>query len=112
MTWAERVGDLAANVALVFINLARIATLLVRIATERLDGLVTSLGERSEAGLRPTELPTTVWTRLPSMVFWGVAAVVLRAISIVTVFLRQAATALDEFFRILSEGEERPAPTG
>lgn len=110
MTWAERVGDLAATLALVVINLLRIATFLIRIATDKLDGLVTGLGERSEAGLRPTELPGNVWTKLPASVLWGIAAIVLRGISIVTVFLRQLSTTGDEFLRVLAEGEAGAEP--
>lgn len=105
MTWAERVGDLATNLALVLINLARIITLAARILAQKLDELVTSLGERSEQGLARTDTPRGTWVRLPAAVLWGVAAVVLRALSIVTVFLRQGTTAVDEFFRVLAEGE-------
>ena len=108
MTWADRVGDLATNIALVLINLARIFTLAARILAGKLDELVTSLGERSEQGLTRTDAPGGAWVRLPAAVLWGVAAVVLRALSIVTVFLRQLTTAVDEFFRVLAEGETTP----
>ena len=112
MTWADRAGDLATNIALVFINLARIFTLAAKILTEKLDELVTSLGERSEQGLARTDTPGGAWVRLPAAVLWGVAAVLLRALSIVTVFARQLTTALDEFFRVLAEGEGTDADRG
>ncbi len=113
MTWADRVGDLAMNLALVVINLARIFTLLARILTQKLDEFVTGLGERSEAGLQRTEPPGAAqWVRLPASVLWGVAAVVLRALSIVTVFLRQLTAAIDEFFRVLAEGEGTSSSIG
>ena len=105
MTWAERFGDLATNIALVFIMALRIVTLLVRILFSRLDTFVTTLGERSEEGLRPTETDETAWTRLPASVFWGIAAVTLRIASIVTVFGRQLSFTADEFLRTLAEGE-------
>lgn len=105
MTWAERVGDLGTNIALVVINLARIFTLAAKILTEKVDDLVTSLGERSEQGLTRSDTPAGTWVRLPAAVLWGIAAVVLRGISIATVFLRQVANAVDEFFRVLAEGE-------
>ena len=105
MTWAERVGDLATNVALVFINLARIFTLLIRILSEKLDSFITGLGERSEVGLRSTDAPGSTWLSLPAAVLWGVAAVALRFVSIATVFVRQLSVTVDEFFRVLAEGE-------
>ena len=106
MTWAERVGDLATNLALVLINFARIFTLLFRILTEKLDEFITSLGERSEAGLTRTTTPSgNTWIGLPATVLWGIAAVLLRALSIVTVFARQLFAAIDEFFRVLAEGQ-------
>ena len=105
MTWAERVGDLATNIALVFINLLRVATLLTRILAAKLDTFVTGLGERSEQGLSRVETSGTAWVRLPTNVLWGVAAVVLRLLSIVTVFLRQITATVDEFLRVLAEGE-------
>lgn len=111
MTWAERVGDLATNVALVLINFARIFSLLLRILTERLDEFVTGLGERSEAGLTRTSTPGgNTWIGLPAAVLWGVAAVLLRALSIVTVFARQLFAAIDEFFRVLAEGQGPRTP--
>ena len=95
--------------ALVSINLARIFTLLIRILAVKLDGFVTGLGERSEEGLSPTEGPASVWTSLPARVAWGSAAVLLRTTSIATVFVRQLAVTVDEFFRVLAEGEQPSA---
>lgn len=109
MTWAERVGDLAASIALVAINLARIFTLLARVLAQKLDDLVVVLGERSEGGLSRTEAPGASWVRLPAAVLWGIAAIVLRALSIVTVFLRQLTATIDDFFRVLAEGDGRTA---
>ncbi len=110
MTWAERVGDLATNLALVLINAVRIVTYLLRILTERVDALVTGLGERSEQGLARTE--PRGWVRIVTNAFLGIAAIVLRLLSIVTVLARQLATTVDEFFRVLAEGEggTPPAP--
>ncbi len=106
MTWAERVGDLGTNIALVLINLARVFTYLARILAQKVDELVTSLGERSEQGLGRTRPPSAAaWASLPASVLWGVAAVILRGISIATVFVRQATAAVDEFFRVLAEGD-------
>ncbi len=106
MTWAERVGDLGKNIALVSINLARIFTLLLRIAAERVDGFITGLGEKSEEGLSPSAASNgNAWIKLPAAVLWGLAAVALRFISIGTVFVRQVSVTVDEFFRILAEGE-------
>jgi hypothetical protein len=111
VTWAERVGDLATNMALVLINFARIFSLLLRILSEKLDEFVTGLGERSEAGLTRTATPGgNTWIGLPAAVLWGVAAVVLRALSIVTVFARQLFAAIDEFFRVLAEGQNPRTP--
>ena len=106
MTWAERVGDLATNIALVAINLIRIVTLLVRLLADRLDRFVTALAERGEEGIRRTDTPRTSWVNLPASVFWGIAAIILRVLSIATVFVRQLATTIDEFFRVLAEGEQ------
>lgn len=106
MTWSERVGDLATNIVLVLINLVRIVTLAARILARIFDGLVTSLGERSEQGLSRAGVASGAeWLALPSRVAWGVAAIALRVISIATVFLRQVTEAIDEFFRVLAEGE-------
>ena len=105
MTWAERVGDLATNIALVVINLARIFTLAASILATKVDGLVTSLGERSESGLGRTDSASGTWVQLPAAVLWGVAAIGLRLVSIVTVFLRQLTGAADDFFRTLAEGD-------
>ena len=105
MTWAERVGDLATNVALVGINLSRIFTLAASILATKVDDLVTSLGERSENGLARTDTATGTWVSLPAKVLWGLAAIALRLVSIVTVFVRQLTNAADDFFRTLAEGE-------
>ena len=105
MTWAERVGDLATNVALVGINLARIFTLAAKILATKVDELVTSLGERSESGLDRTSAATGTWVSLPASVLWGIAAIALRLVSIVTVFVRQLTSATDDFFRTLAEGD-------
>lgn len=105
MTWAERVGDLATQIVLVFINLARVFTVPIRFAAEKLDGLVVSLAERGEEGIRPTQEPRVGWTRIIAAVFWGLATVVLRTASIFTVFVRQLATTVDDFFRTLAESE-------
>ncbi len=110
MTWAERVGDVATNVALVLINLGRIFTLIVRSAAIAIDDLVTSLAERSETGIRPVEAPGTTWVARITAVAWGVAAVALRTLSIATVFVRQVAVTLDEFLRVLAEGEGGAGP--
>ncbi len=53
------------------------------------------------------------WLRIFANVFLGAIAVVLRLLSIATVFLRQVTETLDEFFRVLAEGEDgapTPAP--
>jgi hypothetical protein len=103
MTWAERVGDLARNIALTGINFARIFTVLLRVLTELVDGLIVALAERGEEGIKPVESSPRAWLRLPSQVAWGVATIVLRAASIATVFARQVATTADEFLRHLAE---------
>ena len=103
MTWAERVGDLARNFALTGINFLRLFTVLVRVLTERIDGLIVALAERGEEGIRPTEAGAKTYLRLPTSVAWGVATIVLRAVSIATVFVRQVATTSDEFLRHLAE---------
>jgi hypothetical protein len=103
MTWAERVGDLARNTALTGINFVRLFTVVIRVLTERIDGLIVALAERGEEGIKPTEASARSWLRLPTMVAWGVATIVLRAASIATVFTRQVATTSDEFLRHLAE---------
>lgn len=103
MTWAERVGDLATQLALVLINFGRIFTLILRVATDKIDAFVTNLAERGEGGITPTGSLGRVWVSLPAAVAWGVAAIVLRTASIVTVFARQLAVTLDEFLRALAE---------
>ncbi|MBI2171188.1 MAG: hypothetical protein HYU30_04095 [Chloroflexi bacterium] len=96
---------MATQIALVLINLARVFTIPIRFAAERLDGFITSLAERSEEGIRPAEAPRVGWTRIIAAVFWGIAAVALRIGSIVTVFTRQLAVTVDDFFRALAERE-------
>lgn len=103
MTWAERVGDFATNVALVIINLGRLVTLLLRVAAELLDRFVTNLAERSEGGISAVGATARSWVSLPTAVFWGIAAIVLRAASVVTVFARQATETVDDFLRTLAE---------
>jgi hypothetical protein len=114
MTWAERVGDLATNVVLVLINFLRIFTLIVRIAAEKIDGFVINLAERSEGGIRSTGTGASTWIALPASVAWGIAAVILRALSVITVFIRQITTTLDEFLEALTAetdgGVGRPTP--
>jgi hypothetical protein len=109
MTWAERVGDLATNVALVIINFLRIFTLLLRIAAEWIDRFVTSLAERSEGGIGRTGSAGSAWIALPASVAWGIAAVLLRAVSVVTVFARQITATLDGFLEALA-GEANGEP--
>ncbi len=71
MTWAERVGDLATQIALVLINFGRIFTLILRVMTDKIDGFVTGLAERSEGGITPTGSLGRVWVSLPAAVAWG-----------------------------------------
>jgi hypothetical protein len=114
MTWAERVGDLAANVVLVIINFLRIFTLLLRIAAEWIDRFVTNLAERSEGGISRAGSTGNAWISLPASVAWGIAAVVLRASSVITVFARQITATLDGFLEDLAGeagGEPEPPPT-
>jgi hypothetical protein len=111
VTWAERFGDLATNVALVLINALRIVTLLVSIAADKLDDFITALAERSEGGISPASGTARGWLSLPASVAWGIAAIALRATSVVTVFIRQAAATVDGFLEALSEGPEPPQPT-
>lgn len=103
MTWAERVGDLATTFALVLINFGRIFTLIFRVLTAKIDGLVTNLAEKSESGITPTGSTAKSWVSLPAMVAWGIAAIVLRTVSIITVFARQLTETVDEFLRALAE---------
>ena len=119
MTWAERVGDLATNVVLVIINFLRIFTLLLRIAAEWIDRFVTNLAERSESGISRTGSTGSGWISLPASVAWGIAAVLLRATSVITVFARQITAMLDGFLEALggeAEGEPElptaPPPYG
>ena len=85
MTWAERFGDLATNVALIAINTARVFTLLIRILTEKLDDLITWLAERGEEGIKRTDASVTAWLALPASVLFGTSSVVLRVAGIATV---------------------------
>jgi hypothetical protein len=104
MTWAERVGDLATTLALVLINFGRIFTLILRVLTKQIDGLVTNLAEKSESGLSETPGASLgSWVRLPGAVAYGVAAIILRTVSIATVFARQVMETADEFLRSLAE---------
>lgn len=105
MTWADRFGDLVTNVVLVVISAIRIVTLLLAIAAEKVDGFVTALAERSEGGISRTTESLQGWLRLPATVAWGIAAIILRALSVVTVFVRQATATVDEFFLVLAEGD-------
>jgi hypothetical protein len=110
MTWTERVGDVAKTVALLLVNLGRIVTLLVRVAATTLDRFVTNLAERGESGITKSGTSASSWVGLPAAVAWGVAAIVLRALSVGTVFTRQVAETADDFLRTLVDGAE-PAPT-
>lgn len=103
MTWAERVGDLFTNIALVIINALRIVTVPLRVAAEKIDGLVTNLAERSETGISRSEVPGRTWVGIVAQVAWGIAAIVLRVISVATVFVRQVVTTVDDFLRALAE---------
>jgi hypothetical protein len=103
MTWAERVGDLATTFAIVLINFGRIFTLIFRVLTKQIDSLVTNLAEKSESGISPTGTTAKSWVSLPAAVAYGVAAIVLRTVSIVTVFARQITETVDEFLRSLAE---------
>jgi hypothetical protein len=103
MTWAERVGDLATTFAIVLINFGRIFTLIFRVLTKQIDSLVTNLAEKSESGISPTGTTAKSWVSLPAAVAYGAAAIVLRTVSIVTVFARQITETVDEFLRSLAE---------
>ena len=109
MTWAQRVGDLATQIALVLITFGRIFTLILKLATEMIDGLVTNLAEKGEEGIKAVTSSGSsggrAWLNLPGAVAWGAAAIVLRTVSIVTVLARQIALTLDDFLRALSEGQ-------
>src|SRR5579884_1289782 len=110
MTWTERVGDVATTVALLLVNLGRIVTLLVRVAATTLDRFVTNLAERGESGITRSGTSARSWVGLPAAVAWGVAAIALRGLSVVTVFTRQVAETADDFLRTLVDGTET-APT-
>jgi hypothetical protein len=111
MTWTERVGDVATTVALLLINLGRIVTLFVRFATTAIDQFVTNLAERSESGIRRNGTSARAWVGLPAAVAWGAAAIVLRSVSVVTVFARQVSETADDFLRTLTEEGPVPSPT-
>lgn len=107
MTWAERVGDLAIRLTLVFLTAIRIITELLRLIFVTLDRFVMDLGELSEGGLRRMEASERAWVRLPGSVLLGLAFVLLQFLAIFTVLFRQAATKLNDFIVALAEGEER-----
>lgn len=106
MTWAERVGDLATQIALVLLNSIRIVTELVRLLFLNLDRFVSGLGEQSETGLRGIEASDRAWVRLPGSVVLGIAFALLLFLSIFTVLLRQATTRANDFIVSLSDGDE------
>jgi hypothetical protein len=107
MTWAERVGDLATQLALVLLTFIRIFTELLRLLFVTLDRFVMGLGEQTEEGLRRTEASERAWVKLPGMVLLGLAFVILQFLAIFTVLFRQAATKLNDFIVALAEGEEK-----
>ena len=103
MTWAERVGDLARNIALTTINFFRLFTVILRVVTERIDGLIVALAEHGEEGIKATDMNARTYIRLPTLVAWGIVSILLRAVSLLTVFARQVATTADELLRHLAE---------
>ncbi len=105
MTWAERVGDLATQIALVLLNTIRIVTELVRLLFLNLDRFVSGLGDESESGLRGLEASDRAWVRLPGSVLLGIAFVILLLLSIFTVLFRQASTRVNDFVVSLADGE-------
>ncbi len=107
MTWAERVGDLATRIVLVFLTALRIVTELIRLFAVTLDRFVMDVAERSEAGLERAEATERAWVRLPGAVLLGLALVLLEFLTIFTVLFRQAATKVNDFVVGLAEGEER-----
>jgi len=107
MTWSERVGDLATQLTLVFLNALRIVTELLRLLFVTLDRFVMGLGEQSEAGLDRATASKRAWVRLPGAVLLGIAFVVLQFLAIFTVLFRQLATKLNDFVVALAEGEEK-----
>jgi hypothetical protein len=110
MTWTERVGDVATTTALLLVNLGRIVTLFVRVATSALDRFVTNLAERGESGIAKSGTSGPSWVGLPAAVAWGAAAIVLRALSVVTVLARQVAETADDFLRTLTDDGPAPGP--
>lgn len=107
MTWAERVGDLATRVTLVFLLAIRIFTELIRLFFVMIDRFIQDLGRRSETGLQETDASDRGWVKLPGAVLLGVAYVFLEFFAIFTVFFRQAATMLNSFVIGLADGEAR-----
>jgi hypothetical protein len=110
MTWTDRVGDFAATVALLLVNLGRIVTLFVRVAASAADRFVTNLAERGETGITRNGTSARAWVGLPAAVAWGAAAIVLRAVSVATVFARQVAETADDFLRTLVDDSAASAP--
>lgn len=115
MTWAERVGDVATRLALVILMALRIITELLRFLFVTLERFVVDLGERTEEGLRRTEVAERAWVRLPGSVLLGFAFAILQLLAIFMVLFRQATTKVNDFIVGLAEGEEQipsapPAP--
>lgn len=115
MTWAERVGDVATRLALVILMALRIITELLRLLFVTLERFVVDLGERTEEGLRRTEVAERAWVRLPGSVLLGIAFAILQILAVFMVLFRQATTKVNDFVVGLAEGEEQitgapPAP--
>ena len=107
MTWAERVGDVATRLALVILMALRIITELLRLLFVTLERFVVDLGERTEEGLRRTEVAERAWVRLPGSVLLGIAFAILQILAVFMVLFRQATTKVNDFIVGLAEGEER-----
>jgi hypothetical protein len=107
MTWAERVGDVATRLALVILTALQIITELLRLLFVTLERFVIDLGERTEEGLRRTEVAERAWMRLPGSVLLGFSFAILQFLAIFMVLFRQAATKVNDFVVGLAEGEER-----
>lgn len=107
MTWAERVGDVATRLALVILMALRIITEILRLLFVTLERFVVDLGERTEEGLRQTEVTDRGWVRLPGSVLLGIAFAILQILAIFMVLFRQATTKVNDFIVGLAEGEER-----
>ena len=110
MTWTERVDDVATTTALLLVNLGRIVTLFVRVATSALDRFVTNVAERGESGIAKNGTSDPSWVGLPAAVPSGAAAIVLRALSVVMVLARQVAETADDFLRTLTDDGPEPGP--